>query len=149
MLKSMLDSRPQVCSSGMPSRPGDGHLSPPRARQKSPLGMSKILYDGFNLIESKQSKRKISTADSSFDLSRGINNIAKNIGEGNEDHFQMGHKASCVNINVVESWLNETLREAEYFGLPSTFKKKQLGSHKALYDYAIDRMTLTKAGISH
>ena len=82
-------------------------------------------------------------------MSQEIHEIGKNIGAGNMDHFNQEHQTSSVKVEVVETWLNETLREAEYFGLPSSFKKRQQGATKALYDYAIDRMSLQKAGIPH
>ena len=82
-------------------------------------------------------------------MSQEIHEIGKNIGAGNVNHFNQEHQSSSVKVEVVETWLNETLREAEYFGLPSSFKKRHQGGSKALYDYAIDRMSLSKAGIPH
>jgi len=45
----------------------------------------------------------------------------------------------------VEAWLNDTLREAEYFGLPSTVKRTRAAA--ATQDYQIDRQTLSNSGL--
>ena len=65
--------------------------------------------------------------------------LSKILSQGNEDQF----KNSQVTMPVIESWLNETLREAEYFGIPCTFQKSQKSGAKAVYDYAIDRLSLS------
>lgn len=113
------------------------------------MAPQKILFEGFNVKKTNLSQKRKSNALDPLGMSQEIHEIGKNIGAGNMDHFNQEHQTSSVKVEVVETWLNETLREAEYFGLPSSFKKRQQGASKALYDYAIDRMSLQKAGIPH
>ena len=49
---------------------------------------------------------------------------------------------------MIETWLNDRLLEAEYFGLPGALTKKQKSTHKPLFDYKLDRTTLSFLGIS-
>jgi 2-hydroxychromene-2-carboxylate isomerase len=53
-----------------------------------------------------------------------------------------------VKISVIETWLNSTLREAEFFGIPCSFSRSKKTTTLALFDYAIDRVTLEAAGVS-
>ena len=54
-------------------------------------------------------------------------------------------------MNVIETWINSTLREAEYFNLNGTImlNRGNVKKEVALQDYQIDRMTLNNAGISN
>lgn len=59
-------------------------------------------------------------------------------------------------INVLETWINETLQEAEYFGIPGVLKKLKPGEGPSAggrqatsTEYGIDRLTLLNTGISN
>jgi hypothetical protein len=54
-------------------------------------------------------------------------------------------------MNVIETWINNSIREAEYFSLKGTIVKKhnENSTSIALQDYEIDRMTLANSGISN
>lgn len=52
---------------------------------------------------------------------------------------------SGVNSKVMETWINETLADAEHLDIPGVILKPE---HKnPISRYAIDRLTLTNAGI--
>ena len=54
-----------------------------------------------------------------------------------------------ISINVIEVWLNETLREAEFYKLRNTLRlQRAKGSTVALQDYLIDRVILGASGLS-
>ena len=47
-------------------------------------------------------------------------------------HALMGKKTNKLfDIEVLETWLNETLREAEYFDIPGCIKKRKIGEETA------------------
>jgi hypothetical protein len=57
---------------------------------------------------------------------------------------------------VVETWINETLREAEYFSIPGILKRERPGDgngaggrQSKCMEYGIDRLTLNNTGISN
>ena len=59
-------------------------------------------------------------------------------------------------VNVLETWINETLREAEYFGIPGVLQKHRVGEGSGAggrqsksMEYGIDRLTLNNTGISN
>lgn len=62
----------------------------------------------------------------------------------------MKNAVTCpISIKVIEVWLNDTLREAEFCGVPGSFKvNKANGDTVAMQDYSIDRITLGNSGIS-
>ena len=47
-----------------------------------------------------------------------------------------------LSIDAIETWLNNTLRNAEYFDVPAAIKYKEKGATTAIQDYLIDRRTL-------
>ena len=69
-----------------------------------------------------------------------------------------GKASKPFDIHVLETWVNETLREAEYFDVRGTIKRKpnegtsniSVGKVQAVcMDYGIDRLTLNNTGISN
>ena len=59
-------------------------------------------------------------------------------------------------VNVLETWINETLREAEYFAIPGVLNKNRQGEGSGAggrqsksMEYGIDRLTLNNTGISN
>lgn len=71
---------------------------------------------------------------------------------------RFSNKASkSFDINVLETWINETLREAEYFDVPGSIRRNATegggGStgrvQTVCMDYGIDRLTLNNTGISN
>lgn len=57
--------------------------------------------------------------------------------------------AGQIDVEVLENWLNETLTQAEFYGIPWTYQNKQKSNQKSMYDYYIDRITLNTAGITN
>ena len=48
-----------------------------------------------------------------------------------------------MGIIVLEKWLNQTLREAEYFSIPGALRRNIVPQDDSIsFDYGIDRMTL-------
>ena len=60
-----------------------------------------------------------------------------------------------LDVNILENWLNNTLKEAEGYGLPGIIKRDikgaGVGGGKCAYciDYGIDRLTLNNTGINN
>ena len=62
----------------------------------------------------------------------------------------------AVDPIALETWINDTLNEAEYFKVDGTVKRLnnargQTGSFSSgmMFDYGIDRLTLNKSGVSN
>ena len=54
-------------------------------------------------------------------------------------------EAHGISAKVMETWINETLADAEHLDIPGVILKPE---HKnPISRYAIDRMTLTNAGV--
>ena len=75
-------------------------------------------------------------------------------------HDKYSKKASkSFDINVLETWINETLREAEYFDVRGCIQRTATeggGSSASTgkvvtvcMDYGVDRLTLNNTGISN
>lgn len=71
-----------------------------------------------------------------------------------------GKKANKgYDMDAVESWIDKTLREAEYFKIPNTIKRSSKatedirdtrdGKISCAIDYGIDRITLQETGITN
>jgi hypothetical protein len=84
-----------------------------------------------------------------------ISEAGKILSEGQES--LMKKKAGKnFDVNVLETWINETLREAEYFGIPGVLKRDRIGEGSGAggrqsksMEYGIDRLTLNNTGISN
>ena len=55
---------------------------------------------------------------------------------------------SLLDITVIETWINETLRESEFLDVAGAMNRKQSGAHP-LEDYAVDRFGLRNIGLSN
>jgi hypothetical protein len=49
---------------------------------------------------------------------------------------------------VIETWINQTLKESEFFGVPGAFAQSK-GTAHPLEDYAVDRFSLKHLGLSN
>jgi len=64
-------------------------------------------------------------------------------------------KDNSVDVNVLENWLNNTLKESEGYAIPGTVKRGTKGAEisggKCAYciEYGIDRLTLNNTGINN
>jgi len=52
-----------------------------------------------------------------------------------------------MNPKVLETWINETLKDAEHLDIPGVILKPE--HRDPISRYQIDRITLTKSGISN
>lgn len=81
-----------------------------------------------------------------------ISNLGKLLYEGQES-LLVKKANSNFNQNVLETWINETLREAEYFNIPGILKRMRPGEgggrQSKCMEYGIDRLTLNNTGISN
>ena len=61
------------------------------------------------------------------------------------DHSMLPASKNPLNSKVMETWLNETLGDAEHLNIPGVILKPE---HKnPISRYGIDRLTLTNAGV--
>ena len=87
-----------------------------------------------------------------FGLSyKEISEIHKNLNPKSQENLSF-KGSKTFDINVMETWINETLREAEYFDIRGSIKRHQGTSDKIqniCMEYGIDRLTLNNTGISN
>jgi hypothetical protein len=84
-----------------------------------------------------------------------ISNLGKLLCDGQES-LLVKKASSNFNQSVLETWINETLREAEYFNISGILKRHTPGDGGATggkqtkcMEYGIDRLTLNNTGISN
>jgi hypothetical protein len=84
-----------------------------------------------------------------------ISKMGKILTEGKESILVKKPNAN-FNQKVLETWINETLREAEYFQIPGILKRERPGDgngaggrQSKCMEYGIDRLTLNNTGISN
>lgn len=106
----------------------------------------------FNFEKYKEDTKKLA---SNFGISyREISEVGHLIPGMQEKLKKRANKA--VDPIALETWINETLNEAEFFKIKGTLKRfnnprGQTGNFSAsmMFDYGIDRLTLNKSGISN
>jgi hypothetical protein len=62
-----------------------------------------------------------------------------------EMHINTSEQGSKLNTKVIETWINETLGDAEHLDIPGVIMKPD--HMNPISRYQIDRLTLTNAGI--
>ncbi|CDW73527.1 UNKNOWN [Stylonychia lemnae] len=82
--------------------------------------------------------------DSIIEVNQRIGSAQPGKRSSSSNRFE-GIKAQTVNSKVMETWINETLADAEHLDIPGVILKPE---HKnPISRYAIDRLSLTNAGI--